>query len=248
MSTRAAIARPSGDGFQGRYHHWDGYPDGLGQTLYELAQTNRNRAQLDLDPTPWDGDVEKMLEVLIDQHPAGWSTINGKDMRRTPGFSDDHMSGTCVCGKDEKAHFCQYNKPHEGPSPCNGGVPATDGFSNRHLGHLFEETAESKAEAADRALIPECYCHGGRDEGAWDVDEKNAAGSGVEYAYVFSPNRKMTVLSSYTEIDGQPAKMVGFFGMGDPNSEWKAIGYVDLDGPQPDWAAMTATEDEEVEV
>lgn len=30
MSTRSAIARPAGDGWEGRYHHFDGYPSGVG--------------------------------------------------------------------------------------------------------------------------------------------------------------------------------------------------------------------------
>lgn len=247
MSTRAAIARPNGDGFLGRYHHWDGYPDGLGQALYELAQPNRNRNLMNLPPTPWDGDVEKMLEVLIDQHPAGWSTIIAADFSLLPGFIElGSPTVPCVqCGLSANDHACQYIKDHGEPKPCRAGKPSPDGFYNQHLGHIYVPEPMSKAVAD---ACPQCYCHGDRAEEGWDVDEKNAAGSGVEYAYVISANRKMTVLSSYTEIDGQSAKMVGFFGMGDPDSEWKPIGHVDLDGPQPDWAAMGEAEDEGVEV
>ena len=35
MSTQAAIARRHGDGFLGVYHHWDGYPNALGKTLWD---------------------------------------------------------------------------------------------------------------------------------------------------------------------------------------------------------------------
>lgn len=198
MSTRAAIARPNGDGFLGRYHHWDGYPEGLGQTLYWLAQPNMVREAHGLPLTPWDGDVEKMLTVLIDEHPAGWSTINDKDFRLTPGYDDTKF------------------------------------------------TAPSGAESN----APECYCHGTRTEEGWDVDENNASGSGCEYAYVISDNRKMTVLSSYAEFDGERQKMIGFFGMGAEDAEWQPIGYVDLDAPPPDWEAMYKSQydEEAVEV
>ena len=62
MSTRSCIARRKGDGFEGVYHHWDGYPTGLGATLWGLAQEK---------------DSGLLLEELINKHPAGWSTING---------------------------------------------------------------------------------------------------------------------------------------------------------------------------
>ena len=36
MSTRSLIARKTEDGFEGTYHHWDGYPTGLGYTLWYM--------------------------------------------------------------------------------------------------------------------------------------------------------------------------------------------------------------------
>ena len=80
MSTRSCIARVRGDGFKGVYHHWDGNPSVLGATLYKLAQGYLNGSE---------GGVPGMLELLIDQHPAGWSTINGADWLREPGFAED---------------------------------------------------------------------------------------------------------------------------------------------------------------
>jgi hypothetical protein len=59
--------------WRGRYHHFDSYPTGLGVALqYCLRHFN--------------GDIEKMLEYLIDQHPAGWSTIVGADFTLPAGF------------------------------------------------------------------------------------------------------------------------------------------------------------------
>ena len=35
MSTRSIIARKTDEGFIGTYHHWDGYPSGVGQVVAE---------------------------------------------------------------------------------------------------------------------------------------------------------------------------------------------------------------------
>jgi hypothetical protein len=105
VSTRSAIARPAGDGWEGRYHHFDGYPSGLGIELLRLHQD------------VFDGDVDRMTRVLIDDHPAGWSTINDSDWRQAPGFqegfstTDDPKPPRCYCHGDraeaENAITCQ---------------------------------------------------------------------------------------------------------------------------------------------
>ena len=79
MSTRAAIARltqVSPVKWAGRYHHWDGYPSGLGATLWELYHGHFGR------------DLDAMLQVLLDDHPAGWSSLNAKDFTQFPGFNE----------------------------------------------------------------------------------------------------------------------------------------------------------------
>ena len=69
MATRGAIARDLGDSrFRGIYHHWDAYPAGLGKTLWDAY-----RYYFELD-------LELMLRRLIDDHPAGWSTIVDCDL------------------------------------------------------------------------------------------------------------------------------------------------------------------------
>jgi len=73
MGTRGVIARPDGEGFTGRYHHWDSYPAGLGATLFALRNGH------------FAVDTEAMLKVLLDDH-TGWSTINQKDFALAPGF------------------------------------------------------------------------------------------------------------------------------------------------------------------
>lgn len=137
MSTRGVIARLAGvhpPQFCGHYHHWDSYPSGLGHTLWELYHEQFHR------------DLEAMSRVLIDEHPAGWSSINGADFRLESGFTELVSS----CAQEENP---------------NGGA------------------SQKEDEAPSQGLRPECYCHGDRSEEAWQVTEKNAAGSGCEWAY-----------------------------------------------------------------
>ena len=60
MGTRSIIAEPHGDGFRGRYCHWDGHPSWNGVQLAKLVQR--------------DG-VERVREVLLHDH-GYWSTID----------------------------------------------------------------------------------------------------------------------------------------------------------------------------
>lgn len=154
MSTRGAIARNTTPGtkpwkFKGVYHHWDSYPAGLGETLYHMYRGEFNR------------DIKKMLEYLIDEHPAGWSTVNG----------------------ERKA------------------------FEDRE----------------------------------WEVTEKNASASGVEWAYVFDDDATMHILASYYDPDSEFAgqKMIGKFGQGDPKGVWNEIARINLnDDSEPDWEGI----------
>jgi hypothetical protein len=92
MSTRGAIARPDGDGFKGVYHHWDSYPSGLGNTLFKLARVQ------------YRGDEEAMLKALIDDHPAGWSDLNGCNVERPEGSFGPISGGECYChGRNDPA-------------------------------------------------------------------------------------------------------------------------------------------------
>lgn len=211
MSTRAAIARPTSNegeaiSFAGTYHHWDGYPTGLGSTLFELYRGHFNR------------DLDAMLKFLIDDHPGGWSTINGKDLSLPPGFTE-MKSGV--------------------PSdPC-----AVEGCQYGAFQHAPGQYQKVKHTYVPKPLPPECYCHGERSEEGWVVTQENASGSGCEYVYVLKQTPDgavMLILSSYTDI-GSPTgekdqKMIGFFGAGDDNAEWKPIAVVGLDREdEPDW-------------
>jgi len=93
MSTRGCIARSTGEGtFKGVYHHWDGYPSGLGATLFQIYRTHFGR------------DLEAMLNFLIDQHPAGWSTINNADFKLPAGFQEPKY-------RQKRNDDADYSKP-----------------------------------------------------------------------------------------------------------------------------------------
>lgn len=79
MSTRAIIARPTDDGWQGTYHHSDGYPTHLGKVLHNACREF------------FDGSPEAMLKFIIDEHPGGWSFLGNGDPSTATGYADyDH--------------------------------------------------------------------------------------------------------------------------------------------------------------
>lgn len=92
MATRSCIVRTSDEGktFTGVYHHWDGYPEGLGQTLLSLYTGHFRR------------DLQAMLRFLIDEHPAGWSTINRDDFNAEPGFGGEGPECYCHGAREEE--------------------------------------------------------------------------------------------------------------------------------------------------
>ena len=110
MSTRGAIVRfTEGQSFQGVYHHWDSYPEGLGQTLVSLYKEQ------------FDGDLDKMLATLIDDHPGGWSTINGKDWSLAPGFNEYPNKGDqpeCYCHGDRSEESQVIDHTNASSSGC----------------------------------------------------------------------------------------------------------------------------------
>jgi len=217
MSTRGAIVRfTKGDAseFEGRYHHWDSYPSGLGATLWELYHGHFRK------------DLQRMLQALIDEHPAGWSTINNKDFEMAPGYEELFKGPCATCGKLDWEHYYQSWESH--------GRPLTDADRSQMaagnymaLGHHFQWVR--------RATGPECYCHGDRSDPEWLVTQEDAAASGCEYVYGFDEGPTLVILSSYHQDGG---KMIGMFGMGDSGSVWREIARISLDGPEPDWKGI----------
>ena len=84
MGTRSIIAvdtsNTEGDGtsfnFKGTYHHWDGYPEGVGVTLLELYKNGEMVSFKDGELVEWKSkDLNTMLDFLLKYE---WSTINGR--------------------------------------------------------------------------------------------------------------------------------------------------------------------------
>lgn len=104
MSTRGCIARlKSKPGkkirFAGVYAHWDNYPSGTGSTLFQLRNGH------------FKGDTDAMLKVLIDEHPAGWSTINGADFDIPVGFVNlNELFFKANITKEDKEKYQIYKK------------------------------------------------------------------------------------------------------------------------------------------
>jgi hypothetical protein len=216
MSTRGFIGRITNKPgkalkWKAVYNHWDSHVETLGKTLYNLRNGH------------FKGDTGAMLKVLVDECKHGWNTINGCDFNLPPAPRIDHNLEICKhCNKPFWSHYKQYyggknkywikaRKP-KCPKSVNGGYLLT-----YHI-----------PEAIELPRHPECYAKGnGR------VTEKNASKVGCEYGYLFtSDGNTMVVVSSYCE-NGD--KMVGYFGCGNPNAEWKIIGEVNLNFPEPDW-------------
>ncbi len=234
MSTRSCIARKTGESsFVGVYHHWDGYPSALGATLYELYNAHFHK------------DLAAMLSFLIDQHPAGWSTINNADFDKPAGFHADDDTERCAqCGMEEWKHYRQYYAKHRAAKFIK--TLKTDIVMV--LGHSYEAPKKQMHG-------PECYCHGSRHEEAEPITEKTDAG--MEWAYVFDETaRVMYVFERLYSDDagagqemfsGEPVEnlaghhMTGMFGFGaDGHQVWAMAGEIMLDGPEPKWDDITA--------
>ena len=99
MSTRAAIGRVAGDGFEGRYHHSDGYPTWLGKHFTERART-----------AP---DLAAFLAYIVDEHRAGWSSL---------GISTEYRDGGFVAVTPYDRCYCHW----EGREEPNEGEPITE--------------------------------------------------------------------------------------------------------------------------
>ena len=82
MSTNACIAKRTANGWQGVIHHFDGYPSGLGKAIWNCVKH-------------FNGNWARATEYLIDDHPAGWSSIVQRDFNKKAGFDGD--GPLCYC-------------------------------------------------------------------------------------------------------------------------------------------------------
>lgn len=223
MSTRWAIMRLTNSSpldAVGVYGHWDGYPSGVGQSLWHAIHER------------FAGSAVLAMKFFIDEHPAGWSSICGVDWALPVGARDHGKKLCASCKKEINAHYRQcYREGSEyWPLPdarlCDPTNPVLV------LGHAAEYDPSAPRSA-------ECYCHGDACEGPQPLALDEASACGVEWVYAFDEaNNKMLILSSYrAEARGRAGrKMIGMFGQGDPNAVWGEVASIDLtDSTEPDW-------------
>lgn len=97
MSTRSIVAEPYGDGWRGRYVHWDGYPevklnglsrlvqrDGIEKVRQVLLHDNLSWSSITPDAT---GDFEK--DGRNDGCVVGYGFVHNSDISREPFFTHD---------------------------------------------------------------------------------------------------------------------------------------------------------------
>ncbi|SRR6266568_7487342 len=146
MSTNGIIARATGEAtFAGVYHHWDSYPNGgLGQQLTDLLAGH------------FAGDLAVMLRTLIDEHPAGWSTIVSKDFTLEPGYTWEKLDHPSLLGVDKDKYKAAYRAYHAHPDVLR---PQCYCHGLRHeQPHVITEQSDCGAEWAyvfeeqDRAM------------------------------------------------------------------------------------------------
>ena len=139
MSTRGCIARLQRREpleFKGVYHHWDSYPSGLGQTLFQLRNTDFAR------------DTNAMTRTLIDEHPAGWSTVVGTTFSKTPGFREG--AGVKAETDDAPRCYCHGDRSETGWPVTHGNAAASgvefayvfDGATMLVLGSYYADGAK----------------------------------------------------------------------------------------------------------
>lgn len=215
MSTRGCIARLTSKigakkiKFFGVYAHWDNYPNGTGSTLFQLRNGHFKK------------NTKAMLKCLIDDHKAGWSTINNADFNLPAAPRPSDNLRICKhCDLPNWRHYAQYY--NEGNTEW---VKAGKPICPPHSRGSYLVTGHSP-EYIDAPHGPECFTGEGEL-----LTQDSASSCGCEYVYAFTPDGKtMLVLSSYCE-DGH--KMIGMFGCGDPKVKWKVIGEINLNGKEP---------------
>jgi len=205
VSTRSCIARPSDDHlFEGVYVHWDGYPSGVGAALHAAVK--------------FFGSAELAALYLIDDHPAGWSSLASADLKlplRRRSSMPEPDSLCRICKRSHWRHYAQYYESHGLKNPG----PAPDGTS-----HVFDHGFDGYPDPLAGAACP--FPDNEKPEQPLRGDGDDW---GTEYAYVIHP----THMTIYDRVWTDGDKMIGMFGSGAGAREgsWRLVMDWDWDVP-----------------
>lgn len=226
MSTRSVIAEPYGDGFRGRYHHFDGYPSGVGHELWDLYHGH------------FAGDVDEMVCYLVTDEPQGWSNIIGADFSLPKGWHDSHArDNVCaVCGQPMWRHYAQYYPEGSASDPMvNGSHRAGLLLPNQvvQLGHDFHEIESPQGPQSYTArgeTGPGYYIHSDGDDG------------GTEWAYVLCSRSLFIFERRYGMPHDDQGHGTGMFGLGASDTAdggyWAPVAEIAWNTDEPDWQAL----------
>lgn len=227
MGTRSVIAEPWGDGFRGRYCHWDGYPSGVGHSLFR-AHSER-----------FSGDTDAMVAYLVTDEAVGWSQLAGVDWSLPKGWYDRHDPETpcALCTLPMWRHYAQYY-PEGGPEDpmVNGrrraGLIKPDEVMQ--LGHSHE--------GADVAVGPQSYTARGETGEQWIYSDGDDGGT--EWAYVLTQRALMVFERRYGPVGADEGHGTGMFGMGASDTEngghWAFVASIDWERTEVDWEQLDA--------
>lgn len=214
MSTRSVIAEPHGDGFRGRYHHFDGYPSGVGAQLWELYHGH------------FTDDGEAMRQYLITDEPQGWSNIIGADFSLPKGWHDanDRDEPCALCDLPLWRHYRQYY-------PTGARLPFPDQVLQLDHGH----------QSIPVITGPQSYtCRGETsDEPEGYYITSDGDDGGTEWAYVLGARSLFIFERRFGMPHDDQGHGVGMFGLGASDLEcggyWAPVAELDWFGDEPDW-------------
>ena len=212
MSTRSVIARPTAAGFQGRYVHWDGYPSGVGQQIYGLFQGHFAK------------DFGRLQQVLLDEHPAGWSSLSG-DWAKAPGFAEDRGSAKDLSTAEDPSDAEDLSTTEDLSTGEDG--PTCYCHGERHEAAYEVTQANASGSGCEYAYV----LHAGAEGQPLMTIYSSYCSSSYEFPSPGSASGRKGGGSK--KMIGR--KMIGCFGRGDGDASWQVVAAVDLCGAPPDW-------------
>jgi len=103
MGTRSIVAIPEGDGWKGRYVHWDGYPMGVGKNIWNIVQ--RDGLDKAVQTLVYDNNAWSSIGYLADDNPE-WVT----SAELVPGYGIANPEDTdwWIHATDDDKSWCEW--------------------------------------------------------------------------------------------------------------------------------------------